>query len=111
MSIHLVDMKRSKKERGSSHDVALDEPAIPFGLSITLDDKSLDKLAFKELPAVGARMVVTAIGTVTSVSQHDSNRNKNRDVTIELARLDVSPVPAPKANTSEDAITEAIKGV
>lgn len=113
MSVHLVDMRRSKKERkaGSSHDVAFEEPAIPHGLSINLDDQSLDKLGFKDLPNVGDRMVVAAIGTVKSVSQHDSKRNKNRDVSIELDKLDVSPVPARKIKSAEDAIGEAIKEI
>ena len=111
MSIHLVNMRRSKKERKQSHETAFEEPAIPFGLSITLDDESLDRLGFKDLPDVGDRMVVAAIGTVKSVSQHDSKRNKNRDVSIELDKLDVSPVPARKIKSAEDAIGEAIKEI
>lgn len=117
MSIHLVNMRRSKKERkaGSSHEVAFEEPAIPSGLTIRLDDESLDKLGFKDLPNVGDRMVVAAIGTVSLVSQHDSKRNekrnKNRDVSIELDKLDVSPVPTSKIKSAEDAIGEAIKEI
>lgn len=111
MSVHLVNMRRSKKERKASHDVMFEEPAIPFGLSITLDDESLDRLGFKDLPDVGDRMVVAAIGTVKSVSQHDSKRNKNRDVSIELDKLDVSPVPVNKIKSAEDAIDEAIKDI
>ncbi|KKL08734.1 hypothetical protein LCGC14_2572920 [marine sediment metagenome] len=56
-------------------------------------------------------MVVAAIGTVDSVSKHDSTRRKNRDVSIELDKLDVSPVPARKVKTAEDAVSEAIKDV
>lgn len=112
MSVHLVNMRRSKKERkASSHEKAFEEPAIPHGLTINLDDESLDKLGFKDVPNVGDRMVVAAIGTVKSVSQHDSKRNKNRDVSIELDKLDVSPVPARKVKSAEDAISEAIKDV
>lgn len=111
MSDHkLVDMRRSKKER-KSNEVAIEEPSLPFGLSITLDDDSLKKLGFKELPAVGSKMVVAAIGTVKSVSERSSSRRKNRDVSIDLERLDVSPAPARKAKTAEEAITEAIKDV
>ena len=113
MSSHLTDMRRSKKERKRLHEDAhtADEPAIPYGLSITLDDESLDKLGFKELPNVGDRMVVAAIGVVNRVSQHDSKRNKNRDVSIDLEKLDVSPVPTGKVKTAEDAVSEAIKDV
>lgn len=112
MSLHLTNMRRSKKERkASSHEVAIEEPAIPYGLRITLDDESLKKLGFETLPAVGDRMVVAAIGVVDSVSEHDSTRRKNRDVSIELEKLDVSPVPPRKVKTAEDAISEAIKDV
>ncbi len=108
----LTDMKRSKKER-KSEEAALssDAPAIPYGLRISLDDESLKKLGFKNLPAVGDRMVIAAIGTVDSVSEHDSTRRKNRDVSIELDKLDVSPVPPRKVKTAEGAVSEAIKDV
>ncbi len=113
MSQHLVDMRRSKKERKRLNEaaVASDEPAIPYGLSITLDDESLDKLGFKKLPAVGDRMVVAAIGKVESVSERTDTRETDRDVRIQLERLDVSPVPARKVKTAEDAVSEAIKDV
>ena len=112
MSLHLTDMKRSKKERKAADaEVSSGQPAIPYGLRINLDDESLKKLGFKTLPAVGDRMVVAAIGTVDSVSEHDSTRRKNRDVSIELDKLDVSPVPARKVKTAEDAVSEAIKDV
>ena len=114
MSKHLTDMRRSKKERKkqSNEDaVDINTPAIPYGLRITLDDESLKKLGIKTLPNVGDRMVVAAIGTVNSVSEHDSTRNKSRDVSIELEKLDVSPVPARKVKTAEDAVSEAIKDV
>lgn len=109
----LTNMKRSKKERKRLNEAAItsDEPAVPYGLRITLDDESLDKLGFKKLPDVGDRMVVAAIGTVKSVSEHSSTRNKNRDVSIELEKLDVSPVPARKAKSAEDAVSDAIKDV
>ncbi len=112
MSQHLVDMRRSKKERKLNEAaISSDQPAIPYGLSITLDDKSLDKLGFKTLPNVGDRMVVAAIGRVESVSERTSERTKDRDVHIQLEKLDVSPVPARKAKTAEDAVSEAIKDV
>ncbi len=109
----LVDMRRSKKERKRLNEVAVvgEESAIPHGLSITLDDESLSKLGIKELPNVGDRMVVAAIGVVNRVSQYDSKRNQSRDVSIDLEKLDVSPVPARKVKTAEDAVSEAIKDV
>ena len=112
MSGHLIDMRRSKKERKSAEAaVSNDQPAIPYGLSITLDDESLDKLGFKKLPAVGDRMVVAAIGRVESVSERTDARETDRDVRIQLEKLDVSPVPARKVKTAEDAVSEAIKDV
>ncbi len=105
----LVNMRRSKKERKSAEKAMDEQPAVPWGLSITLDDESLDKLGFKKLPDVGDRMVVAAIGTVKPVSERSSERDKNRDVSIELDKLDVSPVPPRKVNTAEDAVSEAIK--
>ncbi len=107
----LTNMRRSKKERKSAEVATDEQPTIPWGLSITLDDESLSKLGIKKLPDVGDRMVVAAIGVVNRVSQSDSKRNKNRDVSIDLEKLDVSPVPARKVKTAEDAVSEAIKDV
>lgn len=111
MSKHLVDMRRSKKER-KSEEVAIDnEPSIPFGLSINLDDLSLEKLGMSKLPAVGDRMVVASIGVVDSVNEHSSSRRKSRSVSIQLEKLDVSPVPTRKASSAEEAITAALQDV
>ncbi len=107
----LTDMRRSKKER-KSEEVALDsEPSIPYGLSINLDDGSLKKLGITKLPSVGDRMVVASIGVVDSVNEHSSSRRKSRSVSIQLEKLDVSPVPTRKVKTAEDAVSEAIKDV
>ena len=112
MSKHLTDMRRSKKERKQADAAdAVGQSSFPYGLTLNLDDESLDKLGFKKLPTVGDRMVVAAIGRVESVSERTSERNKDRDVRIQLEKLDVSPVPARKAKTAEDAISEAIKDV
>ena len=46
-----------------------DEPAYPYGLTLSLNRETLDKLGIKGLPAVGAVMKIVAKAVVTSVSQ------------------------------------------
>ena len=117
MALHnLVSMKRTKKDRkhNSDHAVSsIDEESFPFGLSISLDDESLTKLGIKELPGVGEEWIVLGVGKVDSVSKSSNQRRVNRNVTIQLEKLEVGPLKAGKLapKTAEDAVTEAIKDV
>lgn len=114
MALHgLVSMKRTKKDRkkhNSEHAIG-DESKFPFGLSISLDDESLEKLGIKTLPKVGEAMIVAGVGKVESVSERSTARNSSRNVTIQLERMEVGPLAGGKAKTAEDAVSEAIKDV
>lgn len=61
----LVNMKASAEE---SQEYGMESPEYPYGLSIDLDDDSLEKLGITALPKVGAEMMVTARCVVKSVS-------------------------------------------
>lgn len=96
-----ADKKRDRGEAAiSSHD------DFPYGLSITLEDSTLKKLGITKLPQVGDDMKIAAVGSVTSVNEHQSTRRKNRSVSIQIERLDVQPTKKP---TAEDAVSDAIK--
>ena len=106
MSDHLVDMKRSKKDRKSDEAVSSSHEKFPYGLSINLEDESLTKLGFKNLPKVGTKVKVVAEGVVTSVNTHERSGGKpSRNIAIQLEKMSVK---GPKS-TAVDAVTEAIK--
>ena len=109
MSDHLVDMKLSKKD--SNAEVALDSekgPRYPYGLAISLDDSSMKKLGFDELPAVGTKMIVVGIGKVTRASENRRQGGVDRDMSIQLERLEVEPFVKPD-DTAVGAVTKALK--
>lgn len=67
----LVNMKMSQEERGEYNgEIKMAEPAYPYGLSIDLDDGSMEKLGITALPKVGTEMMITAKVVVKSVSSN-----------------------------------------
>jgi hypothetical protein len=64
-------MKMSSEERGEyTNDSKIAEPSYPYGLSIDLDDGSMEKLGITALPKVGSEMMITAKVVVKSVSSN-----------------------------------------
>ena len=113
MSHNLTNMQLSKKQSKAEVCCTDDEkgPRFPYGLSISLDDDSLKKLGFDTLPAVGTEMIVVGIGKIRSASENRSQRGVNRDVSIQLERIEVEPFEKAANKTAVDAVTKAIKDV
>lgn len=88
----LVNMKMSSEER-SEYSTAINEPMeskYPYGLSIDLDDGSLDKLGITALPKVGTEMMITAKVVVKSVSsnQYEGSDAESR-VCLQITDMEV----------------------
>lgn len=113
MPHNLTDMKLSKKQAKNEVCCTDDEkgPRYPYGLGVSLDDDSLKKLGFSKLPAVGTEMIVVGIGRVTRASESRSQSGVNRDVSIQLERVEIEPFKKSANKTAVDAVTEAIKDV
>lgn len=100
----LADMKMSKAQKTEMNSpvAASDSPSYPYGLTLRLDSASLDKLGMSKLPKVGAKVMVHAMGVVTSVSQHESKNNDSRNVEIQLQEMGVeSAEPATEKERNE----------
>lgn len=103
----LTNMKRTKADRKKDRaEQAIDTPSFPYGLSLDLDKDSLQKLGFKDLPDVGEKMNVVAVGVVTSANEHKSERSSHRSITVQLQQLDVSPA---RTKTAVDAVSDSLK--
>lgn len=73
-------------------------PKFPFGLSISLDEESINKLALKSMPKVGDKMSVLATVSVTSVSESENQGEKvRRRVELQITDMALSPEADPKA--------------
>jgi hypothetical protein len=89
----MISMKLTPEEaKQESHCVPCDDsPAYPYGLSLSLDDKSLEKLGITALPAVGSKMVLRALVEVSSTSQHENQKDKDISVSLQITDMDIEP--------------------
>jgi len=110
----MADMQLSKTEKKDSMPcVAESQPDYPYGTRLHLDSASLDKLGMSKLPKVGAKVMVSAIGVVTSVSQHESKSNDSRNVEIQLQEMGVEsaePMTSKERNEmARESFNEALE--
>lgn len=89
----LVNMKMSSEERGEYTGQAIEvkEPTYPYGLSIDLDDGSMEKLGITALPKVGTEMMITAKVVVKSVSsnQYEGSDAESR-MCLQITDMEIS---------------------
>jgi hypothetical protein len=93
----MISMKR-EKQNSESNEVAMDEkPDYPYGLTLHLDSESLDKLGIKELPEVGAEMMIGAKVKVESINMSDSDDGKEKHVALQVTDMELSGADKPSA--------------
>ena len=92
-NLKLRDMKMSASEVKESNEVASDSPRYPWGLQLSLDDDSLDKLGIG-LPDIGESMLVVAIARVESVSEHKNGSETTRSVSMQIEKLSLDSKPS-----------------
>lgn len=103
----MTNMKLSKSERKERRETLVDDgPEFPFGLSIHLDDESLEKLDMKKLPPIGTEMTLTAKVKVTDISAHDSENGKDRSVGFQITDMALHG----KARDGEEEAAEVFFG-
>jgi len=87
----LTNMKLSKKEaKGDSGINEVELPRYPYGLSISLDEESLDKIKMSDLPNVGDSKMLVAFVDVTDKHEHDSiEGKKRRRITLQITDMSI----------------------
>lgn len=86
----LVSMKLSKTEAKAMTEPSMsekDRPRYPWGLTLTLDTDSLDKLGIDDLPEVGESYMLVAKCDVTSCSSNMSEGGSSRSISLQLTDL------------------------
>ncbi len=95
----LVDMKRTKADTAKNSG-SIDD--YPYGLHVSLDGPSLDKLGLDALPKVGDTMHLHAHAHVAEVSEHSRDGGKkSRRVELHLRKMELQP--AKKETAAEGA--------
>jgi len=89
-TVELVNMKRTPAER--KIDTEYKESEFPWGLSLNIQDESVDKLGFDTLPPIGTEYRVMAIAVVTSVNESEhENAKKSRSIGLQITDLALEP--------------------
>lgn len=88
--MELTNMKMSPQEQKEYAQPTVatgDAPAYPWGLTLTLNDEAIEKLALPALPAVGRTMMLHARVSVTRVSQSEQQNEKRRDLELQITDM------------------------
>ncbi len=92
--MEMVGMKMSARAKAEmAEPTPTDPPRYPWGLSLTLDEDSLDKLGMSALPEVGETRHLMAAVTVTSCSSNESESGKHRSVTLQITEMALGEPP------------------
>ena len=76
------------------------EAHYPYGTSLSFDDDLVDTLKLDDLD-VGDVVEVTALAKVTMKSEHDSERNSSKSVSIQLTEVEIYPEKSEPDRASE----------
>lgn len=101
----LINMQMDQEEASeySQGSVASDAPKYPYGLSISLDDGSLSKLAMDQLPRVGDTFMVMAKVQVSNVSERQ-NMSNDSEASVGLQITDMAIEKPFEAMDAEKAL-------
>lgn len=103
----LTNMVRSKREMSAEvQPCEVDAAKYPYGLRISLENADLKKLDMASLPDVGEEMIVVGVGRVVSANEHKRQKGVDRNVQIQLEKIEVGPL---KEETAADAVDKALK--
>ena len=104
MEHELVSMKLSKQSRQEATPQAVESqgPEYPYGLRLSLDEDSLEKLGIEELLEAGKSVHVVAKAEIVSVSHQESAHGKpHRSVELQITDLAVhKKMPMPPMGRS-----------
>lgn len=89
----MIDMKLTPEAKTLLSEEVANTQEYPYGLRICLDRPSLTKLGITEMPAVGAKVKVSALASVVSVSHYESENSygkPNRTVELQIEAMELA---------------------
>lgn len=76
-------------------------PKYPYGLTISLNDGSIEKLGITSLPMVGTKVNIMAVAVVTSIEQRqDSDGENETSMCLQITQMEAQ-MPSPEKNAAE----------
>ena len=87
----LIDMGRSTEEKVSAIEESMPVPVAaaeyPYGLSIHLDERDLEKLGLSGDCEAGDTLHFMAMATVKSVTKTDYNGKKSTSINLQIEKM------------------------
>ena len=102
-------MELSKKEGKEASPMAVknEAPRYPYGLRISLENETLNKLGLDDLPKVGSYVKIRAEACVVSVSSNEDEGGKpRRSLAVQIERL---AIDENEPESMEEALEQGIK--
>lgn len=90
----MKNMKISKDENVKMEEqCCIAEQDYPYGLSVSLEEDSIQKLGIDKLPEIGQKFALNAIVEVTSISDYQSQENRNRCIRLQITDMELAGPP------------------
>ena len=107
----MKDMKLTAKQaKRETMPMEPQAPKYPYGLSVHLDNDSLDNLEVKSLPTVGDTFEVLARAEVKAVESRDQQGGgKRREVTLQITHMEMAPKAKDGKEAKDKIFTESGK--
>lgn len=101
MDMKMVSMENDADEaKEMAKPEMADVPKYPYGLKISLNHDSIEKLGMPAMPAVGKKMMLHAMVEVCCVSEYDSKEGgKNSSMELQITSMGLE---APKKDAAKE---------
>mgnify|MGYP001558510391 CR=1 FL=1 len=102
------EVKQELKENCITPGVRPSVPTYPYGLCISLDEDSIEKLGLdKRMPGIGEIMPLVCSTRVTSVSQNESEREDGSKHSCSRIELQITDMGLPLTDMAEMQVVKS----
>lgn len=95
----LTNMRVTREERKHESMLCESNNQYPYGLSLYLDNDTIEKLRMGWSPDIGTKLTLTAIVEVTSVSQNATQEGSERNIGLQITDMGLDSIE-PAVTTS-----------
>lgn len=102
----LISMEQSAEEvKEQQNPTMADAPKYPWGLFITLNDDSLEKLGITTLPTAGTTVTILARAEVTGTRENQTQGNESEmSVDLQITDMQVEGLETDRMSRAMDAL-------
>ena len=106
MTTSLINMQQTAEEaKEYTEPKAIDAPKYPWGLCITLNDDSLDKLDIDKLPSVETEVTIVAKAQVSRISENQTQGGEsNRSMDLQITDMRIDGLDGDLLSRASDAL-------